>query len=207
MPTPTAFAGSEPLGRRAAVHPLRTDEQTVMLPDASRVSVSSACGGGRRAARGPGFGLGVKVQRWPPVRNVQGVATSAAISFAAFAAVAIHASRLSMTATAGAFASNATSPAHTRTAFAQNATCGTTGAVIEWFALVQFAAPGFSHRVATLSIAHGLAYYGRAALLSLRKKVREAPAPRRAAQTVVCFEEPAAGLQSSHCYNRSIIFA
>jgi hypothetical protein len=84
-----------------------------------------------------------------------------------------------MTATAAAFVSNAATQAPTRTAFAQNATCGTIGAVIGWFALVQFAAPGFSHHEATLSIAHGLASYGRAALRSLRRKVREGSAPRR----------------------------
>jgi hypothetical protein len=106
-----------------------------------------------------------------------------------FAAVAICAttikdvprlSQLSMTATAGAFVSNVASRAHTRTAFAQNATCGTIGAVIGCFAPVQFVASRFSHHDATLSIAHGLASYGRAALLSLRNKVREAPSPSRA---------------------------
>jgi len=80
-----------------------------------------------------------------------------------------------MTTTAGAFVSNAASRAHTRKAFAQNATCGTIDAVIGCFAPVQFVASRFSRHDAKLSIAHGLAYYGRAALLSLRKKVREAP--------------------------------
>jgi hypothetical protein len=111
------------------------------------------------------------------------VATSAAISFAVFAAVAITAtiikdvprlSELSMTATAGAFASNATSWAHMRTAFAQNATCGTIGAVIGCFALVQFVASRFSRHDATRSIAHCLADCARVALLSLRKDIREA---------------------------------
>jgi hypothetical protein len=80
-----------------------------------------------------------------------------------------------MTATAAAFVSNAATQAPTRTAFAQNATCGTIGAVIGCFAPVQFVASRFSHHDVTLSFAHGLAYYGRAALLSLRNKVREAP--------------------------------
>src|SRR5262249_30892036 len=80
-------------------------------------------------------------------------------------------SQLSMTTTAGAFVSNAASQAPTRTAFAQNAI----GAVIGCLAPLQFVASRFSHRDATLSIAHGLAYYGCAALLSLRNKVREAP--------------------------------
>ena len=50
---------------------------------------------------------------------------------------------------------------------------------------MQFVASRLSHHDATLSIAHGLAYYGRAALLSLRKKVGDtlgAVAKRPAAQ-------------------------
>jgi hypothetical protein len=63
MATPRAFTGSEPLGRRAAVPSIGCGhEQTVMLSDTSRVlALVARAVDGRRAARGPGFGLGVKV--------------------------------------------------------------------------------------------------------------------------------------------------
>jgi hypothetical protein len=47
---------------------------------------------------------------------------------------------------------------------------GTIGVVIGWFALVQFAAPSFSHDVATLSIAHGLAECAHATLFQWAKE-------------------------------------
>jgi hypothetical protein len=76
---------------------------------------------------------------------------------------------------AGAFVQNAARQAHTRAAFAQNATRGTVSAATGYFAPVQAVAPRFSHHE-TLSIAHGLADCAHATLLSLRKKVRDAPA-------------------------------
>jgi hypothetical protein len=82
-----------------------------------------------------------------------------------------------MTTTAGAFVSNAVSRAHTRTAFAQNATCGTVGAVTRGFAPVHTVASPFSQHVATLSIAHGLAECSRATLLSLGRTVCDASSP------------------------------
>jgi hypothetical protein len=72
------------------------------------------------------------------------------------------------------------SQARTRAAFAQDATRGTVGAVSGYFAPVQTMASRFSHHDATLSVAHGLAECAHAMLLSLQKKVRDAPAPRGA---------------------------
>jgi hypothetical protein len=104
--------------------------------------------------------------------------------------VSLRLSRLSMTATAGAFVSNVASQARTPTAFAQSATCETIGAVAGRFAPVEAVASRFSPHEATLPIAHGLADDTRAALLSLRKKVRDASAardggPRKSVQVTV----------------------
>jgi hypothetical protein len=103
---------------------------------------------------------------------------------AVFAALAIGAttikdvssrlSQLSMTSTAGAFVSNAASRAHTRAAFARNATSGTVNAVTGCCAPVQTVAPPFSHRDEAFSIAHDLADCAHATLLSLRKKGSDA---------------------------------
>jgi hypothetical protein len=104
--------------------------------------------------------------------------------------VSLRLSQLSMTATAGAFVSNVASQARTPTAFAQSATCETFGAVTGRFAPVEAVASRFSHHEATLPIAHGLADDTRAALLGLRKKVRDVSAgrdggPRRSVHVTV----------------------
>jgi hypothetical protein len=83
------------------------------------------------------------------------------------------------TSTAGAFVSNAARRAHTRAVFAQNDTRGIVSAVTKCFAPAQAVASRFSHHDVTLSIAHGLAECAHATLLSLRKKVRDAPAAAR----------------------------
>jgi hypothetical protein len=79
-----------------------------------------------------------------------------------------------MTSTVGAFVSNAASRAHTRVAFAQNATIGIVSAVIGCFASAQAVACRFSLHEATCSIAHRLAECAHATLLSSRKKARDA---------------------------------
>jgi hypothetical protein len=83
-------------------------------------------------------------------------------------------SQLPMTSTAVAFVSNAASPAHTRVAFAQNATIGTVSAVTRCFAPAQTVACRFNHHEVTRSIAHRLADCAHATPLSFRKKVRDA---------------------------------
>jgi hypothetical protein len=105
-----------------------------------------------------------------------------AISFVGFAVcantikdVSFHPSYSSMTSTAGAFVWNAASRAHTRAAFAQNATSGTVSAVSGCFAAVPAVASRFRHH-GWCSIARGRADCAHATLLSLRKKVGEASA-------------------------------
>ena len=88
-------------------------------------------------------------------------------------------SQLPMTSTAGAFVSNAASRAHTRVAFARNATTGTVSAVTTCFAPAHAVASRCSHHEAAHAIARRLADCAHATLLSLRRKVRDASALSR----------------------------